>query len=63
MAKKCEVCGKQKQFGHKVTFSNKKINKTWSPNIRRIRAMIDGQPKRINICTKCLKSHPELRAM
>ncbi|NLY09914.1 MAG: 50S ribosomal protein L28 [Tissierellia bacterium] len=63
MAKKCDICGKQKQFGHKVTFSNKKINKSWSPNIRRIRTNINGTSKRINICAKCLKSNPDLRAV
>lgn len=61
MSRKCEICGKQKMFGNKVTFSNRKLNKSWSPNIRRVRANIDGTVKRINVCAKCLKSNPDLR--
>ncbi len=61
MSRKCEICGKQKMFGNKVTFSNRKLNKSWSPNIRRVRANIDGTVKRVNVCAKCLKSNPDLR--
>lgn len=56
MAKKCEVCGKSKSFGHIVTFSNKKVNRSWSPNIRKVRAVVDGSVKRINVCSRCLRS-------
>ena len=42
MAKVCAICGKSKIFGNKLTFSHRKINRTWSPNLRKVRAMIDG---------------------
>lgn len=61
MAKKCEVCGKSKVFGNKITFSHRKINRSWSPNIRRVRAVVDGQNKRINVCANCLKSGKVVR--
>lgn len=60
---KCYVCEKGKTFGNKVTFSNRKINKSWSPNLRRVKAMVNGSPKRINVCTKCLKSGYVERAL
>jgi large subunit ribosomal protein L28 len=63
MAKKCEICGKGKMSGNKVTFSNKKNNRTWSPNIRKIRANVDGTTKRINVCTRCLRSGYVERAL
>ena len=44
MAKYCEVCGKGKVSGHLVTFSNRKSNRTWAPNVRRIRAIVNGAP-------------------
>ncbi|MDI9501697.1 MAG: 50S ribosomal protein L28 [Tissierellia bacterium] len=56
MAKTCVACGKSKSFGHKVTFSNKKINRSWAPNIRRVRAVVDGTVKRVNVCSRCLRS-------
>lgn len=46
MSKKCEICGKSKVFGNKVTFSHRKINRSWSPNIRRVRAVINGGTKK-----------------
>ncbi|WIV10812.1 50S ribosomal protein L28 [Proteiniborus sp. MB09-C3] len=63
MAKFCEVCGKGKVSGHLVTFSNKKSNRTWSPNVRRIRAMVNGTPKRIYVCTRCIRSGNVERAL
>ncbi len=63
MSKTCDVCGKTRTFGHKVTFSAKKINRSWAPNIRRVRALVDGSVKRINVCTKCLKSGRVTRAV
>ncbi len=56
MAKVCEICGKNKKSGNSVTFSHRNIKRTWSPNLRRVRALVDGQPKRINVCTRCLRS-------
>lgn len=56
MSKTCEICGKSKMFGNNVSFSHKKTNKAWSPNIRKVRAVVDGQSRRINVCTKCIKS-------
>ena len=56
MSKICEICGKSKQFGVRQTFSKRRINRSWSPNIRKVRALVDGSPKRINVCSKCLKS-------
>ncbi|NLN14145.1 MAG: 50S ribosomal protein L28 [Tissierellia bacterium] len=63
MARVCDICGKGKQYGNKVTFSNKKISKSWLPNIRRVRAEIDGTVKRINACTRCLRSGYVKRAL
>lgn len=63
MAKRCDVCGKSRVFGNKVTFSNKKSNRSWAPNVRRIRAVVNGTTKRINVCTRCLKSGKVERAL
>ena len=63
MAKSCDVCGKGKTFGHNVTFSNRKINRSWSPNVRKVRAVVGGSVKRINVCTRCLRSGYVERAL
>ncbi|WP_425448939.1 50S ribosomal protein L28 [Dethiothermospora halolimnae] len=63
MAKYCEVCGKGKVSGNNVTFSDRKIKRTWSPNVRRVRAIVDGTKKRIYVCTRCLRSGKVERAL
>lgn len=63
MSSKCDICGKTKTFGNNITFSHRKINRSWAPNIRRVRAIVDGSVKRINVCTKCLKSGRVQRPM
>ena len=61
MSKKCEICGKSKVFGSNITFSHRKINRSWSPNIRKVRAVVNGTTKRINVCANCLKSGKVVR--
>ena len=56
MAGKCEVCGKGPGFGHNVSHSNRKTNRMFKANIQRQTIQVDGQPKRVNICTRCLRT-------
>lgn len=63
MSKVCDVCGKGKVFGNKVTFSNKKVSRSWSPNIRSVKAKVNGSTKRIKVCTRCLRSGYVERAL
>ncbi|HUC87206.1 MAG TPA: 50S ribosomal protein L28 [Candidatus Saccharimonadales bacterium] len=56
MAYSCEICGKGKQFGHSVPFSQKKTNKVWKPNLQRTRLEIDGTKVRVKICTQCMRT-------
>ena len=53
---KCEICGKDVAFGIKVSHSHRRSNRTWKPNIRRVKAVVNGTPKRIYACTRCLRS-------
>lgn len=56
MAYSCEICGKGKQFGHNVPFSQKKTNKVWKPNLQRTRIEIDGTKVRVKMCTQCMRT-------
>ncbi len=56
MAYSCEICGKGKQVGHNVPFSQKKTNKVWKPNLQRTRLEIDGTKVRVKICTQCMRT-------
>ena len=53
---KCEVCDKSVSFGIKLSHSHRRSNKMWKPNIRKVRAIVNGEHKRINVCTRCLRS-------
>ncbi|MDO5724716.1 MAG: 50S ribosomal protein L28 [Tissierellia bacterium] len=63
MSKLCFYCGKHKLFGNKVSFSHRTSRRTWSPNLRRVKAVVDGTTKRVYVCTKCLKSGKVQRAI
>ena len=49
---KCDVCGKDISFGIKVSHSHRRSNRTWKPNIKRVKAVVNGTPKRIYACTR-----------
>ncbi len=63
MGKFCEVCEKGMMSGHNVSHSNRKSNRVWAPNVQRVRVLVDGQAKRMNVCTRCLRSGNVQRAL
>ncbi|HPQ39779.1 MAG TPA: 50S ribosomal protein L28 [bacterium] len=56
MSRKCEICGKKPQFGHRISHSHNLSKRRFNPNIRKMRVIMGGTRKRINICTDCLSS-------
>ncbi|MBP3387277.1 MAG: 50S ribosomal protein L28 [Clostridia bacterium] len=53
---KCEYCGKSVTFGLKVSHSNRKTNRTWKPNIRKVKANVNGTHTTVSVCSRCLRS-------
>ena len=62
MAAVCEVCGKTPNFGMKVSHSHRRSPRRWDPNVQRVRTIVNGTPKRVNVCAKCLKAGRVVRA-
>ena len=56
MAQRCDVCGKGPAFGHRISHAHNLTKRRWLPNLVSMRAMVDGTPKRIRVCTRCLKA-------
>ena len=56
MSSYCEVCGKGTSTGMNISHSHVKTKRTWQPNIHKIRAKVDGEIKRLNVCTRCIRS-------
>lgn len=53
---KCEICGKGVSFGKKYSHSHIRTNRQWKPNVQRVKISLNGVPKRVYICTRCLRS-------
>jgi len=53
---KCEICGKGVAFGIKLSHSHRRTNRTFKPNVQKVKAIVDGTPCRLNACTRCLRS-------
>ncbi|MDD4238800.1 MAG: 50S ribosomal protein L28 [Desulfotomaculaceae bacterium] len=63
MARKCSVCGKGISVGMNVSHSHIRTKRTWMPNLQRVKAIIDGSPQRVLVCTRCMRSGKVKRAI
>ncbi len=59
---KCDICDKGVHFGIKVSHSHRRSNKMWKPNIRTVKAIVNGTPMTLHVCANCLKSNVITRA-
>lgn len=63
---KCEICNKSLNYGNKLSITRSHISKrttrTWKPNLRTVKTIVDGQPKKIKVCAKCLRSGKVVKA-
>ena len=60
---KCDFCGKGVTFGIKVSHSHRRSNRTWKPNVKRVKAVVEGTPRHVYVCTRCLRSGKVERAI
>ena len=56
MGKFCEVCNKGMMSGNLVSHSNRKTKRAWAPNVQTVRVVVNGTPRKMNVCTRCLRS-------
>lgn len=56
MSKVCELCGKRPMVGSNVSHANNKTKKRWYPNLQRVRALQNGNTRRMTVCTSCIRS-------
>lgn len=62
MAAVCDICGRGPSFGMQVSHSHRRSPRRWNPNIQKVRALVNGTPKRLNACTRCIKAGKVQRA-
>jgi large subunit ribosomal protein L28 len=46
-----------------VSHSNRKTKRWWKPNIHKVSAVVNGEVKKVRICSKCLKAGKITRAV
>ena len=60
---KCEFCDKGVTFGIQVSHSHRRSNRTWKPNVKRVKAIVNGSPRHVYVCTRCMRSGKVTRAV
>ncbi len=56
MAIACNLCGRGRMKGHKISHSNIKTRKISRPNLQRVRANVKGRITHLRVCTRCIRS-------
>lgn len=56
MAAVCEICKKRPSWGMSVSHSHVRTKRRWNPNIQRVRALVNGSPRRLHACTSCIRA-------
>ena len=62
---KCDVCDKRTVFGRNIRHQTRgskwvrkapRTSRQFKPNVQKKRILIDGRWRRMNICTRCLRT-------
>jgi large subunit ribosomal protein L28 len=56
MSKVCDVCGRGPKYGNRVSHAHNVTSRRWEINLQKVHALVQGAPKRIRVCTSCIKS-------
>jgi len=63
MEKVCHSCGKGPAFGNSRSHSMGATRRRFDPNLQKVRiAERNGRPKRVYVCTRCLKANKVTKA-
>lgn len=64
---KCEICGKKTAFGNTLSFTrshvSRRSHREFKPNIKKVKALVNGNTKTLSVCTKCLRNGKVQRAV
>lgn len=75
MSRVCDICGKGKTVGGRVTRRGlakkkggigmhvvKNVKRTFSPNLQDVRAVVNGRVQRMTVCTACIRDNKVVKA-
>ena len=57
----CSICNKRPQFGHNRSHSLRATKRKFKPNIVKRKMIVNGEPKSVYMCTRCLRTQTKLR--
>jgi len=63
MARSCDICKKGVQHGQNVSHAHNVTKRRWEVNLQSVKAVVDGKPTRLRVCTRCLRSGRVQKAM
>ncbi len=56
MASTCQLTGKGKQYGNRVSFSMRHTKRNWKPNLQKKTFTVDGQKVTMTISTQAIRT-------
>lgn len=56
MSRQCHYCGKKTVSGSSVSHAHNVTKRTFQPNLQKVRAVVEGTPRRVLACTRCMRS-------
>ncbi|HHT02505.1 MAG TPA: 50S ribosomal protein L28 [Firmicutes bacterium] len=63
MSRRCDICQKGAKTGFQISHSHIRSKRQWNANIQKVKAIVNGQAKRIKVCSRCLRSGKVQRAL
>jgi large subunit ribosomal protein L28 len=60
---KCSVCGKLRMAGQNVSHANNITKRSFKPNLQSVRALVDGRPQKVVVCTRCIRGGKVVKAV
>lgn len=71
MSNICDVCGKGPQFGQNIRHVHSgswalrapRTKRRWLPNLQTVRTSVNGTPRKMRVCAKCIKAAKVARAI
>ena len=56
MARSCDICGKAPRYGNQISHAHNITRRRWNPNLRRVRALVQGSHMTVRACTACIRA-------
>lgn len=57
---RCDICERKPMYGNSVPFSQHRTRRRFVLNVHRRRIETNGAMRRVNICTRCLRTMSKL---